>query len=66
MEEQGRGRVHRSREEWRAILKRYAETGVATESFCEREGITRSNLTRWRSRFGERRRGNTRYSLKIA
>ena len=39
----------RSRQEWRAVLDRFAASGLGVEAFCEREEISKSNFGRWRS-----------------
>ena len=33
------GKVQRSAAEWRAILERYEQSGLATAAFCAQEGI---------------------------
>jgi hypothetical protein len=33
------GKVHRSAAEWRTILERYEQSGLATAAFCAQEGI---------------------------
>jgi hypothetical protein len=38
----------RSREEWRAVLERFAASGQSIRQFCEREGLSKSSLDRWR------------------
>lgn len=37
-------------EAWRGLLAKFAESGLTAEAFCTQEGISRSSLTRWRSR----------------
>ena len=52
MSGQGKRRSLRRKEgEWRALLARYATSGLGTEGFCEREGINTANFHRWRRRF---------------
>lgn len=34
---------------WRAMLERFASSGLSVAAFCEREGISEASLYRWRS-----------------
>src|SRR5688500_17359971 len=35
---------------WRAVLARYADSGVTVAAFCEREGINAASFYQWRSK----------------
>jgi hypothetical protein len=39
----------RDGQEWRAVVGRFAGSGLGVEAFCEREGVSRSSFGRWRS-----------------
>ena len=39
----------RSRQEWQAVLDRFAASDLGVEAFCEREGVSQSSFGRWRS-----------------
>ncbi|HRP26743.1 IS66 family insertion sequence element accessory protein TnpB [Thauera sp.] len=43
----------RSRQEWQAVIGRFAQSGLGIKPFCAREGISESSLHRWRSLLGE-------------
>ena len=43
----------RSRQEWQAVIARFAESGLGVEAFCAREGLSESTFRRWRSLLGE-------------
>ena len=43
----------RSRQEWQAVIARFAESGLGVEAFCAREGLSESTVRRWRSLLGE-------------
>ena len=43
----------RSRQEWQAVIARFAESGLGVEPFCAREGLSESTFRRWRSLLGE-------------
>ena len=43
----------RSRQEWQAVIARFAESGLGVEPFCTREGLSESTFRRWRSALGE-------------
>ncbi len=47
-------RIRRSREEWRALVARFEESGQTREGFCSEMGIGVSTLRRWCSRLRER------------
>ena len=42
----------RGREEWQAVLARFAASGLGIEPFCVREGLSESSFRRWRSLLG--------------
>jgi len=35
---------------WQAALKRFDESGLSVQAFCEREGLGTASLYRWRTR----------------
>jgi putative transposase len=37
---------------WRGVLARFTASGLTALAFCEREGISRASLYRWRSLLG--------------
>ena len=39
----------RDGQEWRAVVGRFAASGLGVEAFCEREGVSKSSFGRWRS-----------------
>ena len=43
----------RGRQEWQAVIARFAESGLGIEPFCIREGLSESSFRRWRSLLGE-------------
>ena len=43
----------RGRQEWQAVIARFAESGLGIEPFCIREGLSESTFRRWRSLLGE-------------
>ena len=43
----------RSRQEWQAVIARFAASGLGIEPFCAREGLSESTFRRWRSLLGE-------------
>jgi putative transposase len=45
-------RRRRSADTWRAMLGRFAESGLTVAAFCEREGIHPASLYQWRSKLG--------------
>lgn len=49
-------RVRRTREEWRALVSRFEQSGQRREDFCAEMGIAVSTLRRWCSRFRQRAR----------
>lgn len=44
------GRQRRSESEWRELVERHEQSGLAASEFCEREGIKSASLYGWRSR----------------
>ena len=47
----GQGK-RRSEGQWRALLDKFEDSGQSAENFCQREGISQTNLYRWRRRLG--------------
>lgn len=43
-------KIFRSADQWRAIMSRYAASGLTQEQFCAREGLAISTFCSWRSR----------------
>lgn len=43
----------RSRQEWQAVLSRFAGSGLGVEPFCLQEGLSASAFRRWRRRLGD-------------
>ena len=41
-------RQRRSREAWREVLTRFADSGLEVEAFCAQETLSVSSLRRWR------------------
>ena len=50
MEQKSVVRSRRSREEWRVLVDRQAESGMTARRFCEVEGISESYVHQWRRR----------------
>ena len=46
------GGNRRSEGEWRALLARFAESGMGVEPFCRSESISGASFYRWRTRMG--------------
>ena len=44
--------VHRSADEWNALVQAHASSGLTQAAFCEREGISTMSLSTWRKRLG--------------
>ena len=42
----------RGRQEWQAVIARFAESGLGIEPFCIREGLSESSFRRWRRLLG--------------
>ena len=61
-------RQKRSESSWREIVARQAQSGLAVQAFCEREGIKAASLYGWRSRLreGAQDRGDPRRPTKTA
>jgi hypothetical protein len=47
MQQINRGR--RGADGWREVLARFAQSGLRTRAFCDREGISTASFYRWRS-----------------
>jgi len=46
------GRVNRSEEQWRALLSRFAASGMSAREFCRAERISESSFHRRRGTLG--------------
>jgi transposase-like protein len=58
MKQDSRGRVkRRSHSEWRALLAKFASSGLDVGEFCRREAISAASLYRWRTLLGEAAQG---------
>jgi hypothetical protein len=44
----------RSAEAWRAMVARFAQSGLTEEAFCEGEGVSPKLFHRWRTKRGNR------------
>lgn len=44
----------RGQDEWTAIVRRYGDSELSKERFCQREGVSVSSLDRWRKRIDSR------------
>lgn len=53
------GHVQRSAAQWREIIARYRQSGLAMKEFCEQEGLTFRTFAEWerRQRRAERSKG---------
>ncbi|HVX90765.1 MAG TPA: transposase [Candidatus Paceibacterota bacterium] len=38
---------------WRAVLRRFEESGLSVREFCEREGLGQASFYRWRKRLSD-------------
>jgi hypothetical protein len=47
---QQRGRRHLGEAAWRELLRRFDQGDETVGAFCQREGVSKSTFTRWRSR----------------
>lgn len=45
--------VQRSEGEWRALLSRFARSGLGVGAFCQRESISTASFYRWRALLGK-------------
>jgi putative transposase len=58
MKQDSKGGVkRRSRSEWRALLAKFASSGVDVGAFCRREAISAASFYRWRTLLGEAAQG---------
>ncbi|MHB1271938.1 MAG: IS66 family insertion sequence element accessory protein TnpA [Rhodanobacter sp.] len=53
-------RQRRSSEGWRALLTRFASSGLTVTAFCQREVVSPASFYRWRSLLGVARRPSLR------
>ena len=44
----------RSRDEWRALLRRFEESDLSLAAFCRAEAVSVASVQRWRGLFGHR------------
>lgn len=49
--------IRRSRDEWRALLRRFGASELGVEAFCRRESISAASFYRWRSTLSSERVG---------
>ena len=52
MKKRSKARRYRSAEEWRAIIREQAESGLTIKDFCKRGSICAHVLYRWRRKLG--------------
>jgi len=45
---------------WRTLIERQRASGMSIQTFCEREGVSRSSFGRWRSLLAKRATGAQR------
>lgn len=45
-----RQRVHRSRAQWREIVRNWKDSGLSIRAFCQREGISQGSFYAWKKR----------------
>jgi putative transposase len=45
-------RVRRSREQWRALLSGFTNSGLSAQAYCRQEGISSASFYRWRTILG--------------
>ncbi len=50
MKRQASGKIWRTADEWRRIMKRYEKSGLTIEAFCRREGVPKNSFWNWRRR----------------
>lgn len=48
MDPKRKGKVRRSAQEWTQVIDQFHKSGLSQREFCQREGISPSNLQRWR------------------
>jgi len=56
VDERSRG-VRRTRQQWRALIKRFDASGLSVQAFCRRESISEVSFYRWRKALGARGAG---------
>ncbi len=47
MDQKRKSKVRRSAQEWSHVLDRFRKSGLSQREYCQREGISLSNLQRW-------------------
>jgi hypothetical protein len=50
MQVSSNGRVHRTQEEWREVVTRFAKSTLGRREFCRQEKINRNSFDRWHKR----------------
>lgn len=53
------GRVRRTESEWRAILDRYARSGLSESAFCRRSELPRGSFVKWKQKLATGTRAAT-------
>lgn len=43
-------RIHRSPEQWQALLDQYEASGLSQQAFCQQTGLSYGTFSRWRRR----------------
>ena len=43
-------RIHRSPEQWQALLNQYEASGLSQRAFCQQAGLSYGTFSRWRRR----------------
>ena len=47
------GKVRRSESEWRAIFKRWEQSGQSRIAYCKQEGISKASFDKWKRRLSK-------------
>lgn len=58
MQVSSNGRVHRSPDEWRKIVTRFAKSTLDQREFCLQENINRNSFDRWQKRLTKSERSD--------
>ena len=56
MQVSAKGRVTRSKSEWREILARFEKSNLSIPKFCNQEGILPSSFRRWKRKLTQKPR----------
>jgi hypothetical protein len=51
--------VRRTESEWRAILDRYARSGLSESAFCRRAKLSRGSFVKWKQKLAAKTRAAT-------